>query len=207
MKKSYPTSIYFLLTANAVPLAGVLFFGWDLIDVLFLYWAETVIIGFYSLLKIFLAKDDDQGWRLILTKFMRVLGCAFFIIHFGGFIAAIGVALYYIVLELFKVKVDPLELAYMLRYALLFFILSHGYSFIFNYLLKNERNVERGQDPVIEPYRRVFVMHLTLAFGMGPVIFLGQPIYLLIALIVMKTIADLWSHLRERKRFRSPSFA
>ncbi|MBU0744172.1 MAG: hypothetical protein KKE11_02220, partial [Gammaproteobacteria bacterium] len=110
MKKNRPSSIYFLLAANAVPLVGVLFFGWDLIDVLFLYWAETVIIGFYSLLKILLAKDNDQGLRLILAKFMRVLGCAFFIIHFGGFIAVIGVALYYIVLELFKVKVDPLEL-------------------------------------------------------------------------------------------------
>src|SRR5204863_10015123 len=40
-----------LIGANLVPLAGVLFFGWDLSSVMVLFWAESGVIGFYTALK------------------------------------------------------------------------------------------------------------------------------------------------------------
>ena len=36
----FPTVIP-LIAANAAPIVGVLFFGWDLLSIMFLYWMET----------------------------------------------------------------------------------------------------------------------------------------------------------------------
>ena len=40
------------LVANLVPLAGVWFWGWDAFQVLIIYWAETVVIGGWALMRI-----------------------------------------------------------------------------------------------------------------------------------------------------------
>jgi hypothetical protein len=49
----YRTSSYALIAANALPLFGVLFFGWDTFTIVFLYWAENVIVGAINVLKMF----------------------------------------------------------------------------------------------------------------------------------------------------------
>jgi hypothetical protein len=201
-RKGLPSSVFLLLGANAVPLLGVLFGGWDLVEILFAYWAENVVIGFFSLLKMIFAQDDDRGWFIILlTVFMKIIGCSFFIVHFGGFTAIHGVVLYAIVHEFLNVQIQPLELLYMGRYVVAALFLSHGYSFVVNYLIKGERHQTKDRDPMFEPYRRVIVMHLTLVFGTGCIIFLGQPFFMLLVLVILKTSVDLYAHLKERKRF------
>jgi hypothetical protein len=65
-----------LIAANLVPLAGVLFFGWDLAGVLVLFWAESAVIGFYTALKM-----------AVVGKLAALLAVPFFIGHFGGFMA------------------------------------------------------------------------------------------------------------------------
>ena len=46
-----------MLLANIPPIIGVLFFDWDPFAVVSLYWAETLIIGFYAILKIISAPE------------------------------------------------------------------------------------------------------------------------------------------------------
>jgi hypothetical protein len=38
-----------LLAANAIPLFGVVFLGWDAFHIVLLYWAENIVIGFNAL--------------------------------------------------------------------------------------------------------------------------------------------------------------
>ena len=201
VRRGFPSSVFFLLGANAVPLLGVLFAGWDLVEILFAYWAENVVIGFFSILKMIFAPDDSRGWLIILTVFMKIIGCAFFIVHFGGFTAAHGAVLYAISREFLNMQIEPLELLYMGRYVVAALFLSHGYSFVVNYLIKGERKQTKGNDPMFEPYRRVIVMHLTLIFGAGCIIILGQPFFMLLILVVLKTAVDLYAHLKERRRY------
>ena len=47
-----------LLIANAIPIVGVLFFGWSLITILVLYWVENGIVGFWNIPKIALAQGS-----------------------------------------------------------------------------------------------------------------------------------------------------
>ena len=57
----------------------MLFFGWDLADVMVLFWAESAVVGFYTVLKI-----------AVVGKLMALLVAPFFVGHFGGFMAACG---------------------------------------------------------------------------------------------------------------------
>ena len=65
-----------LVIANFVPLLGVMFFGWDLGDIMVLYWVESGVIAFYTVLKIaivgklaalvaapFLSATSAASWR------------------------------------------------------------------------------------------------------------------------------------------------
>jgi hypothetical protein len=65
-----------LIAANLVPLFGVLFGGWKLHEVIVLFWVESAIIGFYTLLKM-----------AVIGKWLAIFAGAFFTGHFGGFMA------------------------------------------------------------------------------------------------------------------------
>lgn len=54
----YKTSAYVLIAANALPLVGVLFFGWDTFSIVALYWSENVIIGAINVLKMIACNPD-----------------------------------------------------------------------------------------------------------------------------------------------------
>ena len=70
-RKSRTISTLALIISNCVPLVGVLFFHWDQIPILMLYWFENVAIGFYTLLK--LRKVGDTKYTI------------FFLLHYGLF--------------------------------------------------------------------------------------------------------------------------
>ena len=90
-KKNLP--ILALLIANAIPLLGVLFLGWDAFAIVLLYWAENLVIGFYNVLKIAFARVERPSQHL--GKFFFI---PFFILHFGGFTAVHG----FFILAIFK---------------------------------------------------------------------------------------------------------
>jgi hypothetical protein len=74
-----------VLAANLLPLAGVWFWGWDAFQVLILYWAETVIVAFWTLARIATYPDPEKpSARRILTNLGNT---AFFTLHAGIFIS------------------------------------------------------------------------------------------------------------------------
>jgi hypothetical protein len=75
--------------------------------------------------------------------------------------------------------------------------LSHGASFLFNYLGRREYLNASPPVQMFAPYGRVVVLHLTIIFGAFIAALLGAPIGALIVLVVLKTAFDLRLHLRE----------
>ena len=47
----FPTALP-VIVANSVPIVGVLALGWDLRSIMFVYWFETAVVVFYSVLKV-----------------------------------------------------------------------------------------------------------------------------------------------------------
>ena len=81
--------------------------------------------------------------------------------------------------------------------ALLSLVISHGTSYVLNFLGRGE---DRSLSPVAlmqQPYGRVFVLHATILVGGFLAMFLGQPLLSLVVLVVLKTAIDVHAHRRE----------
>ena len=202
-------SLILLLVVNLLPLVGVLWLDWDVVGLLVLYWSENLILGFYTILKM-LTKSPRGGLPLTL----------FFCLHYGGFCVGHGIFLLSVLLD---VDVDtqpehpwPLFLVFpqvflsvvkqvmahaptdwVLPFAAL--VISHGVSFVSNFLLGGEREELRLSELMVAPYSRIFLLHIAIIFGGMATIAMGQPLAMLVILVLLKSALDITLHLRQHR--------
>lgn len=75
-----------LVFGNLLPLVGVMFFDWSVMEILWIYWAESAIIGVLNVASMILsATHDANGTFEPLGLMAAVPLSAFFCVHFGGF--------------------------------------------------------------------------------------------------------------------------
>jgi hypothetical protein len=80
--------IAIVLISNLIPLAGVLFWSWNTFVLLMLYWAETVVIAFWALMRVLIGGDFAKNFfgevfgRLFMFAFFLVHSCGFMLGHF-----------------------------------------------------------------------------------------------------------------------------
>jgi len=79
---------------------------------------------------------------------------------------------------------------------------SHGVSFFQNYTGRREYLVTTADRQMIRPYGRIVVMHVTILASAFAIAFTGfdRPVTAVVILIVLKTILDLRSHMKERRK-------
>jgi len=204
--RSSPTALS-LLGANILVLLFALFLNWNVIDIMWIYVIQSVIIGFFNFLKMLrMSFSSGKVGDAIGGTFLS----GFFLLHYGGFHAG-----YMVFLALFSLSggaksftiaggaVNGLiaHLAPILILGSAVFFLNHLYSFMF-YMKKSKLEVKEGlkkfDKVMMGPYVRIIPMHLTIIFG-GMFILAGAPFIALIIFSVLKTIVDLYMHLREHK--------
>jgi hypothetical protein len=228
--RSHPWAVAALVGVNLIPLAGVLLLGWRLSDLMFLYWLENGIIGGFTVLKILTSRapadapGPARGEVVVpLPHRLGAVGTAlFFTVHYGVFWTVHGVFV-----RLFfgpepgpvgggwsgpgwaggpfgglPMAAEPIgpALAGGFALALLSLVVSHGTSYVVNYLGRGE---DRSLSPLAlmqQPYGRVIVLHVTILGGGFLVMFLGQPLLSLVLLVALKTAVDVQAHLREHGR-------
>ena len=182
--QALPRSARYLVAANLVPLAGVLFLGWDLAIVMALFWAENVVIGVYAALRM-----------ALVTRRLALFLVPFFVSHYGMFTLVHGVFVFGLFVAWPGGGADLREagrVALVALPGLLALLASHGASFVTNFLrggemrrmrdavgsltfrktgpntwsadsadpLGHARGFRDLADLMMAPYRRVFVMHL-----------------------------------------------
>ena len=270
-----------LLVANAIPLIGVLFFGWSLLTILVIYWLENGIVGFWNVPRILLAQgsvvptlpplpdaaalaatgdakaaaDLQAAWQKARESQLqasvettrgaganpdraRGFGAAristvgraglavFFLIHYGIFWFVHGVFVFTLPLFLGGGNADCIAgqpifpsgtpggfpgietctsgpfgevLWTNVLIAGIALFISHGASFLFNYIGRAEYLTASPTAQMGAPYARVVVLHLTILFGAFAVAILGAPIAALLLLVGLKTALDLGLHRREHR--------
>ena len=197
-KYSVNTPLLALIAANVIPLFGTVFWDWNAFNIVFLYWAENLAIGFYTILKIaFLNVPDPAERRSLREFFVKLCLILPFTIHYGGFTAIHRLA----VLAFFEKEKAGLAMSPHMTGALVALFLSHGVSFVRNYLIKREyASVNLLKLMITGPYSRIVVMHIAVFVGGFVTMTLGSSLGLLVVLIVLKTAIDAKLHLREHKK-------
>jgi len=181
-----------LVVANLVPLVGVLFFGWNLADLMVLYWVESGVVAFYTVLKI-----------AIVGRLAALVAAPFFVGHFGGFMAGHFLLIYGLFLRGVRdgwapgagAELTAIFVPIWTSIAALF--VSHGVSFFTNFIQDREYEGATVSGLMTAPYNRIMVMHLTLIFGGWIILLMGMPTGALVILLALKTAVDLHAHRKE----------
>ena len=180
-----------LIAANMIPLLGVLFFTWDVGEIMLLFWAESAVIGIYNLLKM-----------IKIGKWATLFYGPFFVGHYGGFMAGHLLFIYGFFGNSFgeNTDIDQQQLFadfVILSPALLAFFISHGISYFNNFLGRREYVNKDISAQMGQPYKRIIIMHVTIIFGGFLAMMLESALPALLLLIILKVAADLRGHLRE----------
>ena len=83
--------------------------------------------------------------------------------------------------------------------ALLALFLSHGYSFMVNFIGRGEYRNRTLNKQMSEPYTRIILMHLVIIFGGALSAAVGEATPTLVLLIAAKIAVDLRAHLKEHR--------
>ncbi len=115
VEKSSPfpfnASLFVLIAVNLLPIAGVLFWDWNVFEIVSLYWFENVVIGAVNILKMLTATGDltdiqtshlkdppempdylrDPAGGGIISHGIKLFLIPFFTIHYGMFCFVHGI--------------------------------------------------------------------------------------------------------------------
>ncbi len=193
-KTSSQISLIALMVANSVPLWGVLFYGWDLFQILCIYWLESAIVGFYNIFKM-----------IIVDKLLSIIFVPFFIVHYGGFMTVHLILLFGFFAppgfesqgSFFPSREIILPLLYTSSLPFISLFISHGISFFYNFLGKQEYKHAKSGTQMEAPYKRIMIMHITILFGGWLVLLFQNKVYALLILIALKTATDIYAHKKE----------
>jgi len=197
-----------LFAANLIPLAGVILFGWSVSSVIILYWFENIVIGLVNVARMATCAPSHiagQGFKFVLIPF--------FIFHYFFFCAGHGVFVFgmfpdengYFAADsgfaLISTLYRAIEIfATPLAFAAAALAASHIVSFVLNYLGGREYMDVDIRQLMTLPYKRIVVLHLTIIFGGFATMTLGEPIWLLVIMVVVKIAVDLKFHIGEHLR-------
>lgn len=199
----FDLSMIALVAANLIPLFGVLFFQWDVATILVLYWTENVVVGFYNMLKMAFLPVSNP--RLYLMKFVFI---PFFWTHYGGFCFGHALALICIfklgdldaIMKGGGTMLIPTLLKPLGVWLVLGLFISHGVSFVQNFLRGPERRSRSLMQLMAEPYRRIVVLQLVIIIGGGLAIALDSPKALVCALVGLKIVVDLFLYVKTHRK-------
>ena len=201
-----------LIAANLVVAAVTLLRGWGYYEIIIVYWCEAIIIGGYNMARMVvlaLAGEPFGKWidaggvgnRLILLVF--VLG--FFVAKFGGF--ALGMGLLVAMVPAFLGQAHDAgarEIWHGLRavgggvaIAAAVLFVSHGISFVMNYLVRREYENTNLLVLLFWPYVRMSLVVAVLAAGLvAAALFpaLDTSTTFGVVIVLVKLAADLLMH-------------
>lgn len=196
---SSKSSAWFLILANLIPLFGVFFWDWQVLDIVALYWAENIIIGFYNALRMAWVRSESGAGAEMIEKIFMI---PFFVVHYGGFCAGHGVFLFTLLGS--HAGINGIEgvvwlIFGPLKWPLLALFLSHGFSFFWNFLHRREYRNTTLSKQMFAPYSRIVALHIAILAGGVAIQAAGQPLLLLIILVIGKTVMDVKLHLRSHR--------
>jgi len=215
------SSVWVLVAANLVLVAGVAFWGWRVKDVIVLYLIETLVVGAFNVPAILIAVPRQMSWLtrqgIAPSDAQLVLGkvglAAFFVLHFGIF-CFVGADFLSALLQfdsnapgskmfwpLFTATLhDPHALA-----AIGAITASHGYTFLHDYVGRGEYRHADLKIMMLRPYRRVVVTQGFILAGGAALLMRNSPVVVIALFVVVKIAVDIYYHYAERKNLSAES--
>jgi len=196
--KTDPITVALIVLSNAVAIAVAWRQHWSLMLLIWPYWIQNVVIGWYNYRRILaLKRFVPDGQVTGSDEYVKQWNAKFFFYHYGGihFGYFLGLVIY---TQVKLVDISLLDVAC---------IAALGVVFAFTHRTSFKRNLEndlRGCPEIntlfFLPYLRVVPMHLMMVIGLslgytGAILLFGT----------LKTIADVAMHIVEHRILGAPA--
>jgi hypothetical protein len=207
-----------LIFANIVTIVLAIIGNWDLATVMFVYWAQSVIIGIFTVVSLLsadtaiLAAEMEKpirergGTEKVTHRFAIFYQCllaGFFALHYGLF--HWGYYSFIVESGLFGVVnfADP-----TLWLSCGLFFANHLYSYI-TFRHKGPKGSGYVNEQFFTPYRRIIPIHMTIIFGSIVILILKvlgitSTMPVLVLFLLFKTHSDISAHLIKHYQEENP---
>jgi hypothetical protein len=185
-------SLTFLLLTNLATIVGAVLQGWNITDLLWIYWGQSVVIGYYNVHRIVdLDRISTDGFISNIRPIepsceTQRCTAVCFALHYGLFHLVYGIFL----LTTFRIH-PGFPVAGVLLCVLAFWF-THRFSYRFN--RERDRAVPNIGSLMFFPYVRIIPMNLVILLG-GPIA--GDDMLALVLLLLLKTAVDVAVHVIE----------
>lgn len=193
--KNDPAGILGVIATNVLAIAIALWQQWPLVTLLWPYWLQSVIIGWYSRKRILALRDfslaNTSGFDRGSPQLTKRSTASFFVMHYGTFHLVYALFLWSAtrgkVHGIAPYHVDVLDLVFMAALAVSF-IITHGAAYR-RIIAADARSKPNIGFVMFLPYLRILPMHVTIILGVaaghgGGVLLFGA----------LKTAADALMH-------------
>lgn len=196
-------SFWGLILSNLFSIVMALLQGWDLHELMWVYWAQSVVIGLINFYRILSLKEFSTENFYINdrpvspTPETRRNTAFFFLFHYGFF--HLGY-LAFIWQEMPLSDADLPRIVFLVLCAM-GFMTAHGFSFVHNLGRDFKDRKPNIGTIMFYPYMRIVPMHLTIIIG-GAAVESGPGTQALLLFMVLKTLADAGMHVVEHRLFQ-----
>ncbi|MBU2100418.1 hypothetical protein KKG83_06330 [Candidatus Micrarchaeota archaeon] len=189
-----------LVLSNLITIVLAVAFSWNIIIILWSFWLQSIIIGFFNFFRILTLKDySTENFKInsmpvTASSSIKIFVGLFFAFHYGFFHLIYAVFLG--VFTFASGSITSGDIFYIGLAGLIFFF-NHLFSFLY---FKNKPKKQQNIGAIMfYPYARIIPMHLTIIFG-GIFLFSGiGSAFVLVFFLLLKTGADLVMHFIEHK--------
>lgn len=207
------SSVVVLILMNLIPAYGVIFEGWSAFDIVFIYVAETIVIGLLNIFKMAFASTIDSGSKpkspiiLLALKFFMI---PFFIFHYFFFVFVQNIFLFVFlkghdIENLLGIPQSFWEVLMANNFEIGISVASifgsHLYSFLFNYM--GNKEYEKIGLPILmfQPYIRIFIQQFVVIVGIILMTIFNTPTVFVLILVFLKIAVDATMHMKIHKKY------
>ncbi len=207
-----------LVFVNLGIAACVVLRWFSFIEMLWLYWAEVVIIGVLNIPKMLVAAVFGDHLEKIKGRNDSGEGTAFLLLMLLFYAAAFAICMLLFAAIMFLPELvdvpgglgvpflgGSLDLGIRIQIALAALGVSHGVSFVVNFLYRREFSRSSLQSLTIQPFLRAVAIILVIVLAsivVSAMPGLSKTMTFTILVIGLKIAVDFYAHLAERRRFQ-----
>lgn len=220
-------SVVSIVLVNMIPIIGVLWLNWKIMDVMLSYWMETLVICLFTFLKIIGSQKPVDSPEIEIVR--NGASFSFSLVNKGEYalkflwnsltLSAVHLLFVWFLFgqgsffqPLFSnmfTGIPPAAMSFSLPREWIIFaaalLISHGYSFLLNYCFRQEYLYYSPKELMVQPYRRVVAMMVVLLVGGWLINRSDATTWALIVLIVAKIVIDILSHLEQHRVLNRPT--
>lgn len=192
-------SLFAIIFGNLLSIILAFIYGWDLGEVMWIYWGQSVVIGVLNFVRMwnlqeFSTKGLSSNGSPVAPTHKAKRGMAlFFLVHYGGFHLGYMVFLW-VQMPLSEVAASNMTLMMVCIGA---FVFSHLFSMLHNKQADFKHKKPNLGTLMFYPYMRIIPMHLTIIFGSM------LPMVGMLLFMILKTFADAGMHIVEHRLFQA----